>query len=329
MEEDMNSWTYRLVNSMASAVEWLLDEDPPSAASGPAPPVAPRKAEPPRPHLPPPAPGETAAELSEVALLERWRAHWRVAPLPPDGRVHRSPELTALVSAGVPATDRAAFWCACAGVDVVPGEYERLVTQALNGGASRLASVQIEKDLNRTFEGVASVRIPEAEAVGALRRVLSAFAVHDPVIGYTQSMNFLAAILLILMEEERAFWTLAGLCKGGALRGYYSGAMEGAVADQCVLKDALAAALPAVSAHLDKLGVAVPLVSTSWLLCGFVCCLRLPALLRVWDLLLYYDGSLPLVHSEHAAQPPQPPPAPNPPACLTVFLTETAAAVAR
>jgi len=183
----MNSWTYRLVNSMASAVEWLLDEDPPSAASGPAPPVAPRKAEPPRPHLPPPAPGETAAELSEVALLERWRAHWRVAPLPPDGRVHRSPELTALVSAGVPATDRAAFWCACAGVDVVPGEYERLVTQALNGGASRLASVQIEKDLNRTFEGVASVRIPEAEAVGALRRVLSAFAVHDPVIGYTQS----------------------------------------------------------------------------------------------------------------------------------------------
>lgn len=41
-----------------------------------------------------------------------------------------------------------------------------------------------------------------------LKRVLTAFAKYDPVIGYVQGMNFLAASLLLHAEEYVAFWLL-------------------------------------------------------------------------------------------------------------------------
>lgn len=51
------------------------------------------------------------------------------------------------------------------------------------------------------------------EGQAALGRVLVAFSVHKPKIGYCQSMNYIAALLLIILErnEEKAFWLLVSL----------------------------------------------------------------------------------------------------------------------
>ena len=59
---------------------------------------------------------------------------------------------------------------------------------------------QIELDLPRTFPEHA--QFASAEGRAALRRVLLAHARRNPAIGYTQSMNFLAAFLLIVLPEE-------------------------------------------------------------------------------------------------------------------------------
>lgn len=53
----------------------------------------------------------------------------------------------------------------------------------------------------------------------ALRRVLLAYSVHEPGVGYCQGMNYLVALLLLCMRqhEEGAFWVLASLIdRGGA-----------------------------------------------------------------------------------------------------------------
>lgn len=48
----------------------------------------------------------------------------------------------------------------------------------------------------------------ETALIKSLRRVLIAFAHYQPQIGYCQSLNFLAGLLLLFMNEERSFWML-------------------------------------------------------------------------------------------------------------------------
>ena len=67
------------------------------------------------------------------------------------------------------------------------------------------------QDLPRTFPLNAWVGSPEGQ--DALRRVLLAFSVHKPDVGYSQSMNYVAAMLLLCLDlsEERAFWIMVAL----------------------------------------------------------------------------------------------------------------------
>lgn len=121
---------------------------------------------------------------------------------------------------------------------------------------------QIDKDLPRTFPGH-----PLLDGIGrdSLRRVLAAYARHNPAVGYcqvrviprttsdtiitvyiprilterhrptTQGMNFIAALLLLMMEEEPAFWCLGALVED-VLPGYYSNTMLASAVDQAVLR---------------------------------------------------------------------------------------------
>lgn len=81
----------------------------------------------------------------------------------------------------------------------------------------------------------AVISFSPAVACGAVcRRVLTAYARHNPSVGYCQGMNFVAAMLLLqLSDEEHAFWCLCALVED-VLPGYYSHAMVAAEVDQLV-----------------------------------------------------------------------------------------------
>jgi hypothetical protein len=96
---------------------------------------------------------------------------------------------------------------------------------------------QIDLDLPRTFPEHPTFAAAAGRA--ALRRVLVAHARRNPVIGYTQSMNFLAAVLLLVMppegvavrggrasREEGAFWLLCAITER-LLPEYYTDEMMG------------------------------------------------------------------------------------------------------
>ena len=81
------------------------------------------------------------------------------------------------------------------------GEYQRLTSLKSKWEA------KIRVDLNRSFphhdlfqEG--------AKGQDMLGRVLRAYSCKDEEIGYCQGMNFVTGVLLMEMDEERAFWTL-------------------------------------------------------------------------------------------------------------------------
>lgn len=68
----------------------------------------------------------------------------------------------------------------------------------------------------------------------SLRKVLRAYALRNPKVGYCQSMNFLCAMLLFHMNEERAFWVFAALLEDILPSDYYDPTMLGGRVDQQV-----------------------------------------------------------------------------------------------
>eukprot|EP00908_Phaeocystis_cordata_P013620 Transcript_24685.p1 GENE.Transcript_24685~~Transcript_24685.p1 ORF type:complete len:237 (+),score=123.93 Transcript_24685:1086-1796(+) len=56
----------------------------------------------------------------------------------------------------------------------------------------------------------------------ALTQLLRAYAAYNPTLGYTQGMSSYAAVLLLYMSEEDAFWVFATLMEHCGLLGLFS-----------------------------------------------------------------------------------------------------------
>lgn len=100
-------------------------------------------------------------------------------------------------------------------------------------------------DLHRTFpdnirfkskgNGSTDDSRDDVPAIQSLRRVLLAFSVYSPTIGYCQSLNYIAGMLLLFMDEENAFWTFVALIEDILPPNIYDVTMEGANIDQTIL----------------------------------------------------------------------------------------------
>ncbi|GER57300.1 Ypt/Rab-GAP domain of gyp1p superfamily protein [Striga asiatica] len=152
---------------------------------------------------------------------------------------------------------------------------------------------QIEKDLPRTFPGHPALN---DNGRNSLRRVLLAYARHNPSVGYCQAMNFFAGLLLLMMPEENAFWTLVGIMDD-YFEGYFSQEMTESQVDQLVFEDLMRERFPKLVNHLDYLGVEVAWISGPWFLSIFVNILPWESVLRVWDVLLFEGNRVMLFRS--------------------------------
>ena len=68
--------------------------------------------------------------------------------------------------------------------------------------------------------------------INKLRRVLVAFSWYDTSIGYCQGLNRLAAIALLFLDEEHAFWCLVTIVHHHLPQDYYDRSLLGSQADQ-------------------------------------------------------------------------------------------------
>ncbi|XP_072630025.1 USP6 N-terminal-like protein [Canis lupus baileyi] len=69
--------------------------------------------------------------------------------------------------------------------------------------------MQIDLDVNRTFRSHTMFWDRYRVGQGALFHMLAAYSVNDTEVGYCQGMSEIAAILLMFLPEEDAFWALA------------------------------------------------------------------------------------------------------------------------
>ncbi|CAN1775637.1 Putative GTPase-activating protein AN11010 [Linum perenne] len=203
-------------------------------------------------------------------------------------------ELEFLVHGGVPKDIRGEVWQAFVGAKTrrVDKYYEELLAEEANADESNDDNdadiplkwrKQIEKDIPRTFPGHPAL---DEHGRGSLRRILIAYARHNPSVGYCQAMNFFAGLLLLLMPEENAFWTFVGIIDD-YFDGYYTEEMIESQVDQLVFEELMHEIFPRLVSHLEFLGVQVAWVSGPWFLSIFINMLPWESVLRIWDVILF------------------------------------------
>uniref|UniRef100_A0A8C3U4N8 TBC1 domain family member 2 n=1 Tax=Catharus ustulatus TaxID=91951 RepID=A0A8C3U4N8_CATUS len=218
-------------------------------------------------------------EIVEKPLRDRWNS---IGELNPSG------ELKSLIRSGIPVEHRQRVWrwMVSRHCSPVPGHYQRLLEQSRS--TEHPACRQIELDLPRTLTNNKHFSSPSSHLIPKLRRVLLAFSWHNPAIGYCQGLNRLAAVaLLVLEDEESAFWCLVYIVENLMPADYYSDTLITSQVDQRVFKDFLSEKLPRLMAHFGQYRIDVSLITFNWFLVAFVDSLVSDILLRVWDAFLY------------------------------------------
>lgn len=199
----------------------------------------------------------------------------------------RSAKVKRFVRKGIPPDWRGAAWFWYAGGHMELGRnaglYDRLVNQAEKGEVQRNDRELIERDLHRTFpdnirfkpdptasSGAAGnaggddhrwtsggsggginddEEEEETATIRSLRRVLQAFSIHNPKIGYCQSLNFLVGLLLLFLDEEKAFW-MVNIITRVYLPGTHEVNLEGANVDLAVLMTSIRESMPHIWAKV-------------------------------------------------------------------------------
>ncbi|CAK9133398.1 unnamed protein product [Ilex paraguariensis] len=205
--------------------------------------------------------------------------------------------LKRLIRKGIPPVLRPKVWFSLSGAakkkSTVPESYYNDLIKAVQDKVTA-ATKQIDHDLPRTFPGHPWLDTPEGHA--ALRRVLVGYSFRDCDVGYCQGLNYVAALLLLVMKtEEDAFWMLAVLLENVLVNDCYTNNLSGCHVEQRVFKDLLTKKCPRVNAHLEDLEFDVSLVCTEWFLCLFSKSLPSETTMRVWDV-LFYEGAKVLFH---------------------------------
>ncbi|KAG2428690.1 hypothetical protein HXX76_011395 [Chlamydomonas incerta] len=151
----------------------------------------------------------------------------------------------------------------------------------------------IMRDLNRTYPTHIYFMQRQGPGQRALYSVLRAYAVYDSKVGYVQGMGFLAAVLLLYMDAEEAFWTLVAIMKGPlgpdngeGLQRLYMPGMPGLQCSLYQFKHLLPELAPRLAARMEREGVEPALYATHWFNTAFAYSLPFPHLLRVWDIFL-------------------------------------------
>ncbi|XP_024294717.1 TBC1 domain family member 10A isoform X1 [Oncorhynchus tshawytscha] len=186
---------------------------------------------------------------------------------------------------GIPPSLRGRAWLYLSGGKVKReqnrGKFEELDSQA---GDPKELDV-IEKDLHRQFPFHEMFVSRGGHGQQDLFRVLKAYTLYRPEEGYCQAQAPIAAVLLMHMPAEDAFWGLVQICEK-YLPGYYSAGLEAIQLDGEILYALTRRVSPLVYRHLEKHKMEPILYMTEWFMCAFSRTLPWASVLRVWDMFL-------------------------------------------
>ncbi|XP_034390497.1 TBC1 domain family member 2A isoform X2 [Cyclopterus lumpus] len=154
---------------------------------------------------------------------------------------------------------------------------------------------QIALDLQRSFPTHRSLMGDSPEAIegqAKLFRVLIAYGKYSPQVGYSQGMSYLAAVLLMQLGEEEAFWALAALLdKPKYLTELFDLSLAKVQHQAKVFDQFLKHRKPQLSQHMESVGVLSVHFVMPWFLTLFTSLPCWDSVLAVWDLIILHGLS--------------------------------------
>ncbi|XP_060679523.1 TBC1 domain family member 10B-like [Hemiscyllium ocellatum] len=186
---------------------------------------------------------------------------------------------------GIPASVRALGWPTLCDANVRKQENRGLYQRLVGAPADRQWLDAIEKDLHRQFPFHEMFVSREGNGQRDLCNILKAYTVYRPEEGYCQAQGPIAALLLMHMPAEDAFWCLVQICEL-YVPGYYSQGLEAVQLDGQVLFSLLRKVSLVAYRHLKKHQVDPLIYMTEWFMCLFSRTLPWATVLRVWDMFL-------------------------------------------
>uniref|UniRef100_UPI0037E76AA6 USP6 N-terminal-like protein n=1 Tax=Semicossyphus pulcher TaxID=241346 RepID=UPI0037E76AA6 len=232
--------------------------------------------------LPTPSALEEKQKQLEVERVEKWLKmvkNW--------DKYKNSEKLVKRVYKGIPLQLRGQAWALLLDIEKVKkendGKYEKMKQQARSFSTE---IKQIDLDVNRTFRNHIMFRDRFGVKQQALFHVLAAYSVYNTEVSYCQGMSQIAAILLIYLNEEDAFWALSQLLTNSkhAMHGFFIPGFPKLHRFQAHHERILTRMLPKLKKHLDKEQMTTGIYTTKWFLQCFIDRTPFTLTLRLWDI---------------------------------------------
>ncbi|XP_019950198.2 TBC1 domain family member 10B [Paralichthys olivaceus] len=196
---------------------------------------------------------------------------------------HRFQKVKLRCRKGIPSSLRAKAWQLLSNsqelLEANRGKFEELEREQ---GEAKWLDI-IEKDLHRQFPFHEMFAARGGHGQQDLYRILKAYTIYRPDEGYCQAQAPVAAVLLMHMPAEQAFWCLVQICEK-YLPGYYSAGLEAIQLDGEIFFSLLRRTCPMAYRHLKKFKIDPILYMTEWFMCIFSRTLPWACVLRVWDM---------------------------------------------
>jgi len=222
---------------------------------------------------------------SQLRLQGHWEGYFKTYGRGPS-MIIVTEELNQLLKLGIPDIYRHEVWPLICGathkLNANAGQYQEYLSQ--EAIRTSQAAQDIEKDLHRSMPSHPYYS-NQPKNLEPLRNVLLAYAARNPAVGYCQGMNIVAAMLLLYLSEEVAFWVLSCIIEEIA-PDYYNKQLFGSQVDQKVFNRLVKRKYPDLYAHLKTIGMPLHLLTLPWFMTFLIDCIPWDASLVVLDNML-------------------------------------------
>ncbi|XP_075568042.1 TBC1 domain family member 3K-like [Pelecanus crispus] len=225
---------------------------------------------------------EDKQKQQEIERVDKW-----LKMLKKWGKYRNSDKMCRRVYKGIPLQVRGQVWSLLLDVEKMKkeneGKYEQMKEQAKSFSSE---IKQIDLDVNRTFRNHIMFRDRYGVKQQALFHVLSAYSVYNTEVSYCQGMSQIAAILLMYLNEEDAFWALAQLLtdQRHAMHGFFIPGFPKLQRFQAHHEQILSKLFPKLKKHMDKEQMTTGIYTTKWFLQCFIDRTPFTLTLRLWDI---------------------------------------------